>query len=123
VILDHVQLAMPVGGEEQARIFYARLLGMTEEPKPESLKGRGGCWFRSAGCHVHLGVDPEFRPQRKAHPAFIVEDVADLAERLAASGFQVIWDDLLPDQKRFYTHDPFGNRLEFIRTSDGFGQR
>jgi len=87
---------------------------MVEEPKPASLQSRGGCWFRRGDCSVHVGIDLSFEPQKKAHPAFSVKDAAGLASRLEAAGHQVRWDDAIPGVERFYTEDPFGNRLEFI---------
>jgi catechol 2,3-dioxygenase-like lactoylglutathione lyase family enzyme len=123
VRIDHVQLAMPRGGEPDARRFFVDLLGMTEEEKPEALRARGGCWFRSGPCVVHVGVDPEFSPQRKAHPAFVRADLPSLAERLNAAGYPVSWDDAPDGRVRFYSADPFGNRLEFLRDGDGFTQR
>jgi len=123
VILDHVQLAMPAGREAEARSFFASILGMAEDEKPEELKLRGGCWFRLGTCIVHLGVDPEFRPQRKAHPAFLTADLAHLARRLESSGFEVTWDRSIPDIERFYTADPFGNRIEFVKDGHGLSQR
>ncbi len=121
--LDHIQLAMPVGAEEAARGFFGGLLGMSEESKPAPLASRGGCWFRSGSVIVHLGVEADFRPQRKAHPAFCRGDLDALATRLIAAGYPVSWDKALPDRRRFYTADPFGNRIEFLRDGDGFGQR
>jgi len=121
--LDHIQLAIPIGGEPQARTFFGLLLGMREEEKPEPLASRGGCWFRSGAVILHLGVEREFVPQKKAHPAFCVEDLAALAGRLEKSGYPVIWDDALPSRRRFYTADPFGNRIELMRKGDGFGEK
>jgi catechol 2,3-dioxygenase-like lactoylglutathione lyase family enzyme len=89
---------------------------MTEEPKPVTLQSHGGCWFRSDGCSVHVGIDPSFRPQKKAHPAFAVEDLRDLADRLKAAGHEVRWNGMLRGIERFYTEDPFGNRLEFVES-------
>jgi catechol 2,3-dioxygenase-like lactoylglutathione lyase family enzyme len=120
--LDHVQLAMPPGEEERARAFFRDIVGMREDVKPEPLAGRGGCWFSGGGAIIHLGVEREFVAQKKAHPAFCVRDVDALASRLKQAAFQVVWDDVLPGRKRFYTSDPFGNRVEFIRDGDGFGQ-
>lgn len=121
--LDHVQLAMPPGGEEQARAFFRDLLGMTEETKPEPLASRGGCWFRSGGAILHLGVEVGAVGQKKAHPAFCVRELAQAAERLTAAGFPVIPDEALPGRRRLYTSDPFGNRIELIQDGDGLGQR
>jgi len=121
--LDHIQLAMPAGGEAAARDFFGRLLGMREEEKPEPLAARGGCWFRSGPVVLHLGVEKEFYPQRKAHPAFCIRDLDALATRFKEIGIHVQWDDALPSRRRFYAADPFGNRLEFMQDGDGFGQR
>ena len=120
--LDHVQLAMPPGGEAEARRFYGELLGMREVAKPAPLTARGGCWFESPGTVVHLGVEAEFIPARKAHPAFRVADLEECRDGLAAAGVPITPDDSLPEVRRFYTADPFGNRIELIQDSDGFSQ-
>lgn len=112
--IDHVQLAMPKSGEQQARAFYSGILGLLEIPKPPELAKRGGCWFQQGTATVHLGVDPDFRPARKAHPAFLVKDLLPLVERLRAAGNEVVADDLLPGFDRVYVDDPFGNRLELM---------
>jgi catechol 2,3-dioxygenase-like lactoylglutathione lyase family enzyme len=112
--LDHVQLAMPRGSEAAARAFYAGLLGMTELPKPEPLRARGGCWFASGAAVVHLGVEEPFRPAAKAHPALLTDNLDALAAALAAAGHQCVTaDGEVPGVRRFYTSDPFGNRVEF----------
>ncbi len=112
--IDHVQLAVPAGGEETLRAFYGDVLGMTEVPKPAPLAARGGCWFTSGPVVLHLGVEQDFRPARKAHPALVVDDLDALARRLTARGHDVAWaDGEIPGVRRFHTHDPFGNRLEF----------
>lgn len=112
--LDHVQVAMPRGAEEAARAFYAGLLGMTELPKPPVLAARGGCWFTSGAAVVHLGVEEPFSPARKAHPAFLAEDIGALAAALTAAGYACVRsDEEIPGVRRFHTHDPFGNRVEF----------
>jgi len=121
--LDHVQLAMPPGGEDEAREFYGRLLNLPEIEKPEPLKARGGCWFAGDGVQIHLGVQQDFVPAKKAHPAFLVADLDALCQKLAAAGFSVKLDYMVPDRQRGHVHDPFGNRLEFIQDSDGFQQR
>ncbi len=121
--LDHIQLAMPAGEEDQARAFFSDLLGMTEEEKPYPLSERGGVWFRSGDVILHIGVEQTFAPQKKAHPAFLIEDLDALASRLKSAGFDILWDDSLPDRKRFYSQDPFGNRIEFMLDGHGFGQR
>lgn len=112
--LDHVQVAMPAGAEDVARAFYAGALGLAERPKPEPLASRGGCWFRGHGVEIHLGVEADFRPARKAHVALSVDRLDDLAARLGAGGHPVRWDDALAGRRRFYTDDPFGNRLEML---------
>jgi 2-phosphosulfolactate phosphatase len=119
VVFDHIQLSMPAGREIEARAFYLDLLGLSEEPKPAPLVASGECWFMGQGCLLHVGVDPDFRPQRKAHVAFTVGDVRGLAARVGAAGFPVHWDDAVPDVARFYTADPFGNRLEFMQHGTG----
>ena len=111
--LDHVQLAIPEGGEDAARGFFAGLLGMTEVPKPANLS-RSGCWFTGGAVALHIGVDPDFRPATKAHPAFLVEDLAGLRERLAAAGHPVRDDKPVAGYARFFTEDPFGNRIELM---------
>jgi catechol 2,3-dioxygenase-like lactoylglutathione lyase family enzyme len=111
---DHVQVAIPSGSELLARGFYGDLLGMAEVQKPAALAGRGGCWFAAGGAVLHLGVETPFHPARKAHPAFTVDDLDELAARLAAAGHDwVRTDGEIPGVRRFHTFDPFGNRLEF----------
>jgi catechol 2,3-dioxygenase-like lactoylglutathione lyase family enzyme len=112
--LDHVQLAMPAGGEDRARAFYCGLLGMTELTKPPILAQRGGCWFASGDVQIHLGVEAEFRPAKKAHPALRCGDYVGLTARLRAAGAEVIPDDAIAGTVRCYIHDVFGNRIELI---------
>lgn len=112
--IDHVQLAMPAGGEEAAEAFYAGLLGLERQPKPEPLASRGGCWFAAGPVALHLGVDAGFRPARKAHPALVVEDLDALVRRLGGAGVAVRPDEDLPGVRRCYVDDPFGNRIELI---------
>ncbi len=121
--LDHVQLAMPPGGEGKARWFFSDLLEMKEEEKPEPLASRGGCWFRSGNVILHVGVEKEFSPQKKAHPAFSVRDLDELTAVLKANAFAVTPDHSIPGRRRVYAADPFGNRIEFIQSGDGFSQR
>ena len=121
--LDHIQLAMPKGGEKKARAFFSDVLGMEEEEKPYPLSERGGCWFRKGSVILHLGVEDGFIPQKKAHPAFVVPDLNELEQKLKAGGHDVLWDDALPSRIRFYSSDPFGNRIEFIREGDGFSEK
>jgi len=114
VRLDHVQLAMPPGREADARAFYEEILGIPELAKPPHLAMRGGCWFERGDLKLHLGVEADFRPARKAHPALIVEDLRGLAERLTECGFHVVDDEPLEGYDRLYVDDPFGNRLELM---------
>ncbi|MYR63626.1 glyoxalase [Streptomyces sp. SID625] len=112
--IDHVQLAAPPGSEPALRAYYAGVLGMTEIPKPPVLAARGGCWFGAGAVLLHLGVEADFRPARKAHPGLRVTDLDACAARLIAHGAPVTWDDTLPGHRRFYSEDPVGNRLEFL---------
>lgn len=113
--LDHVQVSCPPGGEEIARAFYRDALGMTELQKPPLLASRGGCWFRLGDAEIHIGVEEDFRPARKAHPALAVDDLDHYAEVLAAKGFPVTWDnDTIPGRRRFHTADGHGNRIELV---------
>jgi len=130
-MIHHVQIACPRGSEPAVRQFYAGILGLAEVPKPEPLAARGGCWFvarRDAaarggaagdsgpGIELHLGVDDDFRPARKAHPGLLwpADDMDALAGRLTAAGYPVTWCDELPGMRRFHSEDPHGNRLEFL---------
>jgi catechol 2,3-dioxygenase-like lactoylglutathione lyase family enzyme len=120
--LDHVQLAMPSGGEAQARAFYGGLLGLREVPKPTQLAARGGCWFEGPGTQLHLGVEAEFVPARKAHPALRVDDLEACRALLAGAGVPITPDDTLPHLRRFYAADPFGNRIEFLQDGDSYAE-
>jgi catechol 2,3-dioxygenase-like lactoylglutathione lyase family enzyme len=113
--LDHVQLAMPAGREAEAVAFYEGLLGIPHVPKPPHLAVRGGCWFERRELKVHLGVEADFQPATKAHPAFIVDDLRGLARALAAAGCTVTDDEPLAGYDRVYVHDPFGNRIELLQ--------
>jgi catechol 2,3-dioxygenase-like lactoylglutathione lyase family enzyme len=112
--LDHLQLAMPAGREAQARAFYGDILGLRELTKPANLAVRGGVWFALGTQQLHLGVEGDFRPAKKAHPAFLVHDVARLRARLEQAGYAPYEDEPLAGYKRFYVADPFGNRLELM---------
>ena len=112
--IEHVQLAMPPGREGEARAFYAGLLGIPEVPKPPELAKRGGAWFENGAVKIHLGVESEFRPARKAHPALLVRDLRGLVLRLREAGVDVVDDEPLPGYDRVFTTDPFGNRLELL---------
>jgi catechol 2,3-dioxygenase-like lactoylglutathione lyase family enzyme len=113
--IDHVQVAIPLGGEERARPFYRDLLGLTETPKPPHMAARGGAWFEAGSVKVHLGVEQDFRANDKAHVAFVVDDVAALANRARAAGYRVRDDDPLPGHVRAFLYDPFGNRIEILK--------
>ena len=113
--LHHVQLAMPVGREQEAIDFYQGVLGIPQVAKPAHLAERGGCWFEDDRVRVHLGVDPAFVPARKAHPAFWVEDLRLLAGRLERGGAVVVRDQPLAGYDRLYVDDPFGNRIELLQ--------
>jgi catechol 2,3-dioxygenase-like lactoylglutathione lyase family enzyme len=112
--IDHIQLAMPAGGEDAARRFYGGVLGLEEMPKPAALAARGGAWFRSGPVQLHLGVETEFRPARKAHPALRVEGLTTLIVRCVDAGYPVERAVPLPGLERVHVSDPFGNRIEFI---------
>jgi catechol 2,3-dioxygenase-like lactoylglutathione lyase family enzyme len=112
--LDHIQIAIPAGGEDRARAFYGDLLGMHEVPKPDTLSP-AGCWFERGGVSLHVGVDPDFRPAKKAHPAFLVDDLAGLRERLAEAGCETRDDKPVEGYARFFSEDPFGNRVELMQ--------
>ncbi len=112
--LDHVQLAMPPGGEARARAFFTEGLGIPEVPKPATLALRGGCWFERGELKIHLGVETDFRPARKAHPALQVRDLHRLVEKLRGLGYAVKDDEALPGFHRVYVDDPFGNRIELL---------
>lgn len=118
--IDHVQLAMPAGGEAEARRFYGDVLCLAEVAKPAPLAVRGGCWFVNESTIIHLGIEGEFTPARKAHPAFRVADLEECQRELMEAGCTVVPDGSLPNVRRLYTADPFGNRIEFIQDGDGF---
>jgi catechol 2,3-dioxygenase-like lactoylglutathione lyase family enzyme len=116
--IDHVQLAMPAGAEKDAVAFYEVILGLPRVPKPTDLAKRGGCWFESATVKVHLGVEQGFRPAHKAHPAFLVDNLDELADALAAAGHRPSRDEPLEGYDRIYVDDPFGNRIELLQPQD-----
>jgi catechol 2,3-dioxygenase-like lactoylglutathione lyase family enzyme len=113
-VIHHVQLACPANSEDRQRAFFAGVLGLAEIDKPPVLAQRGGCWFRGDGIELHLGVEPDFRPARKAHPGLLVRDIDAWARRLADAGYPVVFDGDFPGMRRFYSEDPNGNRLEFL---------
>lgn len=118
--LDHVQLAMPAGQEAAAREFYGGALGMVEIDKPTELAPRGGCWFAAGASIIHLGVETAFQPALKAHPAFVVADLAAWRQRLRSWKIDVVEENSVPRVRRFFANDPFGNRLEFMQAGDRF---
>ena len=111
--LDHLQIAAPPGCEEAAREFYGGILGLQEIEKPEPSRSRGGCWFRVGSRQLHIGVEKDFRPATKAHPAFSVRDIDGVFGALSNARVQCQWDEALEGIRRFYAVDPWGNRLEF----------
>jgi catechol 2,3-dioxygenase-like lactoylglutathione lyase family enzyme len=112
--IDHVQVAMPAGGEAAARHFFGTLLGLAEIPKPAAMAARGGCWFAVAGQQLHLGVEADFRAAKKAHVALRTDALAELKQRLIGAGHVAHDDAPVDGHARFFTADPFGNRIEFI---------
>ncbi|MCI0392104.1 MAG: glyoxalase [Acidobacteria bacterium] len=112
--IEHVQLAMPPNGEESARSFYVSVLGLTEKPKPPRLAERGGVWFEHEALKIHLGVESDFRPAKKAHPALLVTGLDELIGRCERAGAPVFWDEPLEGFRRAYVNDPFGNRIELM---------
>lgn len=116
IALHHVQVCCPAGGEGPVREFYGELLGLSEVAKPPALAARGGVWFRGPGYELHVGVEADFQPARKAHPAFLVADLDELAGRLDAGGLPVTWDADFPGYRRFHLHDPHGNRIEVLES-------
>lgn len=117
--IDHVQLLIPAGAEDQARAFYAGILGLEEVPKPAPLAAAGGCWFVGPGFSLHFSGDPAFVPARRAHVALLVDGLAEVRARLDAAGVRTVDDDDRPiGVRRFYAFDPFGNRLELLDARD-----
>lgn len=112
--IDHVQLAMPPGRELEAEAFYVDVMGFEVQPKPEPLASRGGRWFEAGTVHIHLGVEENFHPAQKAHPALVADDLDAVVGALSVGGYGVRWDTDLAEQRRCYVDDPFGNRLELI---------
>jgi catechol 2,3-dioxygenase-like lactoylglutathione lyase family enzyme len=115
--IDHIQIAIPAGGEEAARVFYGDVLGLGEVEKPPVLAKRGGAWFEKGATKIHLGIDPDFTPAKKAHVCFIVEDLDAMAVAMTNKNFEVKPDTAIKNTKRFFTKDPFGNRIEIMEKS------
>lgn len=118
---DHVQLAMPPGGETDARNFYVGVLRMRETPKPDVLAARGGCWFSAGDLRIHLGVDPDFRAARTAHPAIAVQNLAGFLDRCVHAGFPITPDVQVGAYTRAFVFDPFGNRIELMEAAPAAG--
>jgi catechol 2,3-dioxygenase-like lactoylglutathione lyase family enzyme len=112
--IDHILIAMPAGREDEARAFYHGVLGLAEQIKPPQVAVRGGCWFEIGALQVHLGVDKNFIPARKAHPAFIVDDLSDIVAKAKQRGYNVTEDVPMAGYDRRHIDDPFGNRIELI---------
>jgi hypothetical protein len=113
--IDHVQIAIPVGGEDLGRGFFGDLLGLEEIPKPAAMAARGGCWFEiGGGVQIHLGAEADFRAARKAHVGLQTSRLGDLRARLLDAGYETHDDVPIDGRARFFTHDPFGNRIEFL---------
>ncbi|MFE8702587.1 VOC family protein [Cytobacillus sp. FJAT-54145] len=112
--IDHIQLAGPKGCEEEARNFYGKILGLKEIPKPENLRGRGGCWFIFGRQEIHIGVQEDFVPATKAHPGFTVKNLKSLREHLVKAGLDIKEEPPIEGRQRFFVNDPFGNRIEFL---------
>jgi catechol 2,3-dioxygenase-like lactoylglutathione lyase family enzyme len=112
--IDHILIAMPAGREAEARAFYHGILGLTEKLKPSQLAARGGCWFEAGALQIHLGVEKNFVPARKAHPAFIVDDLAGMVVKAQQAGLRVTEDESIEGYNRRHVDDPFGNRIELI---------
>ena len=117
--IDHVQIAMPVGGEPAARQFFGELLGLAELQKPADMASRGGCWFGVGNRQLHLGIEADFRPAKKAHVAIRTDDLSALRLRLANAGYEIRFDTPVDGRGRFFTADPFGNRIEFVDVAAG----
>ena len=115
--IDHIQIAAPPSSESAARRFYGELLDMEEIPKPDNLKARGGCWFRFGSHEVHIGIQSDFIPAKKAHPGFTVDALEQLKLRIQEAGYTINEERPIDSRSRFFTHDPFGNRIEFLAFS------
>jgi catechol 2,3-dioxygenase-like lactoylglutathione lyase family enzyme len=115
ISIDHIQIAIPAAGEEKARSFYIHVLGFVEIPKPADLAKRGGAWFQVGNVQLHLGVEADFRPARKAHPAFLIDNLDELMNKAQSAGFEIdTTQPPLDGYKRVHVFDPFGNRIELM---------
>jgi len=116
--IDHIQLAFPEGQVDKARQYFVKVWGMIEDERPSGLHKSEGAWFRKGHCIIHVGMDPNFKAQKKGHPAIIVDDIDSFAETLQEHNYEVRWNESIDGVKRFFTDDPFGNRIEIIRDGD-----
>lgn len=114
LVIDHVQVAMPVGGEAEARAFFCGLLGLPELPKPADMAARGGCWFSLGDRQLHMGAELDFQPAKKAHIALATDALDMLRMHLERAGYVTHDDSVIDGRHRFFTEDPFGNRIEFM---------
>lgn len=113
--LDHVQVAIPVGGENRAREFYGGILGFTEIEKPAAMAGRNSIWFAAGPVNLHLGIEPDFHPAKRAHPAFVVDTLDDILAACQGAGLNTKPDTSFNGFRRAHVFDPFGNRLELMQ--------
>jgi catechol 2,3-dioxygenase-like lactoylglutathione lyase family enzyme len=111
--LDHVQVAITPGREDDARLFYCGVLGLPEVDKPATLAGRGGVWFQCGPQQIHCGVEPDVAASRR-HPALLTDELDAVRSRLEAAGFPIRREPELPGFRRIFTEDPFGNRVELL---------
>ncbi len=114
IAIDHVQLAIPPGGEERARAFYTEILGLSEVLRPPEMAGRSGFWLAGGSLNLHIGIDPDFHPAPKAHPALLVVGLDEILARCEAAGVATKPDTSFHGFRRFHVFDPFGNRLELM---------
>jgi catechol 2,3-dioxygenase-like lactoylglutathione lyase family enzyme len=121
--LHHLQIALPAGGEEAARRFYRDLLGLAEVPVPASVAHLAAAWFEQGEFRLHLGVDPDFHPAKKGHPAFLVSGLDEIVRRVTAAGYPMVSADVVPGFRRCHIYDPAGNRLELIEPDPTAGRK
>lgn len=116
--IHHAQITIPKGEETEARKFYRDFLGLTEVPKPKSLRNRGGFWLELGGLQIHVGTEEDFdRTKTKAHLAYLVDDLDRWRAKLETENIKILEGVPIPDYERFEFRDPFGNRVEFLQKS------